>query len=205
MSRRLAGGRIGSKSLLHSGLSSCSQPFSASFLRLLEVSPIHPLRTSPSRLHRSSVLRPIFSFVPVLLAACSSGQNASDPPGWSYDTNPKWPGAIYNFADGSRAMVRGRCHAAPVFVLSNGDYPSDHSTFDFIVDGKRHVLDVFEDRHHGRSGLIVEDSAAIGDLVRAKKNITFRVGSWEKRLPASPAIARLARECAKMRGQSQSA
>ena len=124
----------------------------------------------------------------------SVGWTASQPRDgvWSYDTNPKWPGAIYHFAGLPTVTLYGRCHETTVFSLSGGDYPPDASKFQVVVDGKSRTLPAYRGKH-GRL-LVVDDSATVHKLASAKR-IGFRVGKWTRSLPGSPFIGRLIREC----------
>jgi hypothetical protein len=132
----------------------------------------------------------------VVLTSCAAERSpAPAQAGWHYDLDPRWPGAIYNFADQANTKIYGRCHTRPVFSLSGGDYRSGTTSFALGLDGKWRSFDA-SDGNHGRI-LIVENNETVRDLAAAEK-ITFRIGGWERTAPGSPLIGRLIRDCEKL-------
>ena len=140
-------------------------------------------------------LRPLL--LVCLLAGCGKAPHRVAP-GWSYDNNPAWPGAIYRFGDGEMTRLVGRCHSRmPIFSVSGGKYSPGATRFTLIVDGKRRDLRTFNGVDVGKA-LIVDDPASMNDMIEVRRTVTFQVGEWSRTAPAHPFIRRLLKDCERL-------
>ena len=132
-----------------------------------------------------------------LLASCGKAPHRAAA-GWTYDTNPIWPGAIYSFGDGETTRLVGRCHSrVPVFSVSGGQYAANAETFKLIVDGRIRDLPTFIGVDTGKA-LIVDDPASMNDMIEVRRSMTFQVGDWSRTAPAHPFIRRLSKDCERL-------
>jgi hypothetical protein len=137
---------------------------------------------------KSEPMRRSLAFLTACLFLPSCGNN-----GWRYDTNPSWPGAIYDFDDGNKSKLVFRCHRGPVASLT--EFYSDHGSFKLTVDGK--TSSVLAEQFEGI--LIVEDPSAINDIARAQSTIMFASSGAVRKVPASALIAKFLGDCSRLR------
>ncbi len=127
----------------------------------------------------------------------NSAQSAPVERGWREGRDAYRNFIHYLWADAARTILGGSCHSGPVFVLINGDYPSEVYKFELQIDDQRSELDTSEFAH-GRA-LIVDDPALVERIIQAEERITFRVGGWSRDLRPDPVLRKFASECTAMR------
>jgi hypothetical protein len=143
--------------------------------------------------HSAAMKAAFVSLALVSTAACHA-ENDDHRVGWHYRSPSKEvPARLdYVFSDPEIRLI-GYCNNGPNFILFGGDYLDGARTFTLIVDGISRQLPASE-HAHGRF-LSIEDTEIAADTLRAKRLITFRVGDWERRIPANPLLEQFAHAC----------
>jgi hypothetical protein len=133
-------------------------------------------------------MRRSLAFITACLFLPSCGNN-----GWRYDTNPSWPGAVYDFNDATKSELVFRCHLGPVASLKGFD--SDHGSLKLTVDGKTRSVTAIQ----LEGTLIVEDPSAINDIAHAQSTIVFASSKAVRKVPASAMVTKFLGDCTRLR------
>lgn len=148
-----------------------------------------------SKKPQTAVMRTALAILALAVAAPCYAEDNEQPIGWHYrgPTKDVIARIDYVFDDPDLRLIGPCMSGGPTLILFGGDYADDAHRFTLTVDEKSWDLPI--SKHEHGQFLAIDDASIGAATLQAERLITFRVGTWEQQVPASPLLQQYAHDC----------